>query len=115
MKWLSLLFIVFNTLTLNTQDSLIGVWNIGQDNTKVEITNHNGIYEGRIISSDNTKAKAGGLILKEVKSVNGKWQGKLYSPKKKEWFDAVLKVEGKKMLVTVKSGVASKTVEWIKA
>lgn len=87
---------------------------MGQDNTKIEIIKDNGIYGGRIISSDNPNAEIGNLILKDVKSVDGKWKGKLYAPKKKEWFDAVLKAEGKQLLITVKSGWASKTVEWSK-
>lgn len=115
MKILFTCCILFSTLLMHAQESSLGgIWDMGQDDTKIEITKNNGIYEGRIASSDNANAKIGNLILKEVKSVSGKWKGKLYSPKKKQWFDAVLNVEGKKLLVTVKSGVMSKTVEWTK-
>ena len=107
--------ILFLSLTMHAQEALTGIWNMGEDNTKVEITKSNGIYEGRIASSDNANAKIGNLILKDVKLVNGKWKGKLYAPKKKEWFDAVLKVEGKKLLVTVKAGMMSKRLTWKKA
>ena len=90
MKILFTCCILFSTLLMHAQESSLGgIWDMGQDDTKI-------------------------VILKEVKSVSGKWKGRLYSPKKKEWFDAVLKVEGKKLLVTVKSGVMSKTVEWTK-
>lgn len=114
MKILLTCCILFAGLTMHAQASLTGVWNMGQDNTKIEIKADNETHEGRILSSDNANAKPGTLILKDVKSVNEQWQGKLYSPKKKEWFDAVLIVEGKKLLITVKSGWASKTVEWTK-
>lgn len=107
-------FILFGAITMHAQESLTGIWNMGQDNTKIEITKNNGIHEGRILSSDNPNAKDGSLILKDVKSVGGKWNGKLYAPKKKQWFDAVLIVEGKKLSVTVKSGWSSKKVEWTK-
>lgn len=113
MKILFAVCILFSTLTTNAQ-SIAGIWNMGQDNTKIEITEGNGVYEGRVASSDNANAKIGSLILKDVKSVDGKWKGKLYAPKKKEWFDTTLKVAGKKLLVTVKSGLMSKTVEWTK-
>ena len=106
--------ILFSALSMHAQASISGIWNLEKDNTKIEITKGTDTHEGKILSSDNANVKPGKVILKDVKSVNGKWQGKLYSPKKKEWFDAVLKVEGKKMLVTVKSGWASKTVEWTK-
>jgi len=106
--------ILFFALSMHAQTSIAGIWNLEKDNTKIDITKGNDTYEGKILSSDNANVKPGKVILKDVKSVNGKWQGKLYSPKKNEWFDAVLKVEGKKMQVTVKSGWASKTVEWTK-
>lgn len=115
MKKLAFTFgILCFALSIHAQTSLTGVWNMGQDNTKIDITKGNETYEGKILSSDNANVKSGKVVLKDVKSVNGKWQGKLYSPKKNEWFNAVLKVEGNKLLVTVKSGWASKTVEWTK-
>ena len=114
MKILFTFCILFSALTMHAQASLTGTWNMGKDNTKIDIKKDNGVYEGRVVSSDNANVKIGNLILKDVKSFGGKWKGKLYSPKKKEWFDAVLKVEGKKLLVTVKSGLMSKTVEWTK-
>ncbi|MDX2245158.1 MAG: hypothetical protein SF052_00165 [Bacteroidia bacterium] len=114
MKVLITCCILFSTLVMHAQVPLTGIWDMGQDNTKIEITENNGIYQGRIVSSDNTNAKIGNLILKEVKSVGGKWKGKLYSPKKKEWFDAVLEVKGGKLMVTVKSGWMSKVLTWSK-
>ena len=115
MKKLAFTFcILFLAITMHAQASLSGIWNMGQDNTIIEITEVNGTYEGRIKSSENANAKIGNLILKDVKSIAGKWNGKLYSPKKKEWFDAVLKAEGKQLLVTIKSGRMNKTLEWAK-
>lgn len=100
---------------MNAQQSINGIWNTGQDNTEIEIKSENGIYDGKIISSENSNAKKGTLILKDVKSVSGKWKGKMYSPKKKEWFNAVLELKGGKLMVKVKSGFMSKTVEWTKS
>lgn len=114
MKILFTYCIFFSVLTMNAQTSLGGLWNMGQDNTIIEIKAENGTYQGKIASSDNANAKIGSLILKEVKSVDGIWKGKLYSPRKNEWFDAVLKAEGNKLLLTVKSGWMSKTLEWAK-
>lgn len=116
MKVTAVLFILlFGAISMNAQSSLNGVWNTGQDNTKIEIKSENGFYLGKIISSDNSNVKIGTLILKEVKSESGKWKGKLYSLKKKKWFDAALELKGSKLMVTVKSGWASKTVDWTKS
>jgi uncharacterized protein (DUF2147 family) len=116
MKTLFIFLGLFLTsVSMKAQQSINGIWNTGQDNTKIEVKSENGIYNGKIISSDNSNVKKGTLILKEVKSESGKWKGKLYSLKKKEWFDAVLELKGSKLMVTVKSGWASKTVEWTKS
>lgn len=114
MKAILTLCIMFSALAMHAQASLAGTWDMGKDNTKIEIKEGNGVYEGRLASSDNANAKIGNLILKEVKSVGGIWRGKLYAPKKKEWYDAALKAEGTQLLVTVKSGWMSKTVKWTK-
>ena len=114
MKAVITLCILFSALSIHAQTSISGIWNTGQDNTKIEIKGDNGVYEGRLISSDNANAKIGKLILKDVKSVSGTWKGKLYSVKKNKWFDAVLKAEGNHLLVTVSSGWNSKTLKWSK-
>jgi len=100
-------------LTMHAQ-SIAGVWNTGQENTKIEITEKSGVYSGKLVASDNAKAKIGALLIKDVKSVGGEWEGKMYSPKKGKWYNATLEEKGGQLLVTVKSGWMSKTVEWKK-
>lgn len=112
MKILLTCCLLFSTLALNAQQSIAGIWNMGKDNTKIEITSENGVYGGTIFSSDNAKAKIGNQILKEVKAVGGEWKGKLYSPKKSKWYNAVLKKKGDQLQVTVKAGMMSRTIEW---
>ena len=99
---------------MKAQESIGGIWNMGQENTKIEIKENKGVYEGRLKSSDNENAKIGNLILKEIKLVGKEWKGKLYSPRKGKWFDATLKLSGNTLLVTVNGGWKSKTVEWTK-
>ncbi len=106
--------ILFLAISMQAQTSLEGIWNTGEDNTKIEITEENEVYGGKIVSSDNAKAKIGNQLLKDVKFVDGEWKGKLYGVKKGKWFDAVLKEEGEQLLITVKGGIASKTLEWKK-
>lgn len=103
-----------SAIAMQAQAALAGTWNMGRDNTKIEITADNGVYGGKIVSSDNAKAKIGNQILKDIKSVGGVWKGKMYSPKKDKWFNAVLKAEGELLYVTVKAGLMSRTLEWKK-
>ncbi|MEM9833216.1 MAG: hypothetical protein AAF944_21460 [Bacteroidota bacterium] len=101
-------------LSLNAQQPPVGIWNTGKDNTKIEIAEVDGVYKGEIVSSDNTKAKIGKLLLKEVKSVDGEWKGKLFAAKRGEWMDAVLEEKDNQLVITVSKGWISKTVKWSK-
>ncbi|MEM9821236.1 MAG: hypothetical protein AAF985_09200 [Bacteroidota bacterium] len=114
MKIVFMCCILFSTLTMNAQPSIAGTWNTGKDNTKVEITEVNGVYEGKIVASDNDNAPIGKQLLKEIKSVDGEWKGKLFAAKRGKWMDAVLKEEDSQLKVTVKAGWKRKTIKWAK-
>ena len=114
MKIVLMCCMLVSTITMNAQQSIAGIWNTGKDNTKIEITEEEGAYEGKIISSDNAKAKIGKSLLKEIQSVDGEWQGKLFAAKKGKWMDAVLEEKDNQLLITVKAGLMSKTVTWEK-
>ncbi len=114
MKKLAILTLVlFTTISMNAQ-SLAGIWNTGEENTKIEITEDNGVVSGKILSSDNAKAKIGKQIIKDVKFSNGEWKGQLYAAKKGKWYDAVLKENGSQLDITIKVGWMSKTITWKK-
>lgn len=108
---LCLLSILFS-FSMNAQKSIQGTWNTGQDNTLIEIEEVNGVCNGTLVSTDKPGAKIGAIVVKEVKPSGSKWKGKVYSPKKKDWFDADLEAKGDKLTVTIKSGFMSKTVDW---
>lgn len=115
MKKLSVLFCaVLCVIASNAQSSIEGIWNTGKENTKIEIAAVNGVYQGKIVSSDNAKAKSGAQLLKEIQLVDGKWQGKLFAAKKKKWMDAVLVEKDNQLLITVKAGLMSRTIKWAK-
>lgn len=114
MKNLSMFIVIlFSSFSMNAQ-SLAGVWNTGEDNTKIEITEVNGVYSGKILSSENTDAKVGSQILKNIKLSNTEYKGKLYAAKKGEWYDAVLKENGNQLDITIKVGWMSKAISWKK-
>jgi len=94
------------------QTDISGDWNLGEKNTIVTIEQEAGI--GKLTSSDNPKAKIGKLMAKDLKKKKGKWVGKVYSPKRKEWYDAEFTNKGNKLIVEVSVGFFSKTIEWVK-
>lgn len=115
MKKLSVLIcILFATLSMNAQQSIAGIWNTGKENTKIEISEVDGLYQGKIVSSDNEKAQIGKLLLKDIKAVRKGYKGKLFAAQRGEWMDAVLKEKGNQLSITVSAGFMSKTIEWVK-
>ena len=101
------------SLVFPTED-ISGIWNTGRDNTKIEIYKKDSEYFGEIISSDNTKAKKGTLIIRNFTYQEDKWKGKFYSLRFDKLIDAEISIDNNILSVTVYSGFKSKTVEWEK-
>lgn len=97
-----------------SQSDVAGDWVVGKQNTVIKIEQHNNVYSGKIISSDNPKAKIGNLMVKELKQKNGEWKGKVYSAKRKEWYDAEFIPKENMLDVKIKVGFFSKTMEWLR-
>lgn len=112
MKILVTICILISGMTLNAQTSILGTWNTGKENTIIEITEEDGVCSATFISSDNAKLKIGSQFLKDVKAVKAEWKGKLYSVKKKKWYDVTLKEKGDILEAKVKAGLMKKTLEW---
>ncbi|MEM9547720.1 MAG: hypothetical protein AAGA77_17190 [Bacteroidota bacterium] len=115
MRTLFIYSILFTALSTHAQESIEGIWNTGKENTKIEIAEvEDGIYEGKILSSDNENAKVEKALLREVNLIDGEWKGKLFAPKKKKWMDAVLMKKENRLHIKVKAGFMSKTIKWTK-
>jgi uncharacterized protein (DUF2147 family) len=104
---------LFSTTTF-AQSNFSGEWILGEQNSIVKIEQINGVYAGKIVSSDNPKVEIGKLMVKDLSQTNGKWKGKLYWPKRKEWYSAEFTSTENKLTIKIKVGFFSKTVEWIR-
>jgi len=109
-----ILVLTISLFSINSfaQSDVSGEYIVGEKNTIVKIEQHNSIYSGKIISSDNPNVENGKLMVKELKQTKGKWKGKVYSPKRKEWYDAEFIPQENKLDVEISVGFFSKTVEW---
>ena len=72
-----LLIISLFSLNSFAQSEVSGDWVVGKKNTVVKIEQDNGIYIGKIVSSDNSNAEIGKLMVKELKQTKGTWKGKV--------------------------------------
>lgn len=109
-----LLLTLFNVASYaQSEYDLAGEYIIGEQNTIVKIIEYNNEHSGKLISSDNPKAKLGILMVKDLKQdKKSKWKGKVYAPKRNEWYDAEFTPKEKSLEIKVKVGFLSKTMEW---
>ena len=116
MKKLSIiLFALFVVSGLSAQDFPEGIWLTGEENTKIETYEKAGAWYGKIVASDNPKAKIGNDILRGFRQEDGKWKGKLFAAKRGKILDAVIEPIEDDLNITVSAGFFSKTLVWKKA
>ena len=109
-----ILFALFITLGLSAQDFPKGVWLTSEENTKIETYEKEGAWYGKIVSSDNPKAKIGKDILRGFKKENGQWNGKLFTAKRGKILDAVIEPQKEALNITVSAGFFTKSLVWKK-
>lgn len=107
-----LIFTILSSTYMVAQTSIEGVWNTGKDNTKINIAEENSIWTGKTLSSDNEKVIAGKVMLKDLEKKGKIWQGKLFFPKKKAWYNVKIKANEEQLELTIKVGFMSKTIFW---
>lgn len=113
---IALSLVITMAFSLSAQTNLTGVWNTGEQNTKVKLyKNKSGVIYGKILSSDNPKVKIGKILVKEVKLKKGKWVGKIYSPKQGKWYNAQFIPSKSTLKIKISAGWMTKTMEWKRA
>ena len=99
-------------VALNGQEMTEAVWLTGEENTKIETFQRDGLWYGKIVSSDNSKAKIGKEILQDFVEIDGEWKGKLYAAKKDKLMNAVIIPSFEKLNITVSAGLFKKKLTW---
>ena len=97
---------------LAAQDGLEGDWQTGEDNTVVRVTALDGVYTGKLLSSDNRKAKVGTEILRDFKPTDGAYKGTIYAVKRDKLMDATITPAGNVLNIKVSAGIVSKKLSW---
>jgi len=110
-----ILMLIISLYSMNSiaQSNLYGKWTFGEQNTVVNLEQHNRVYSGKIVSSNNPKVKIGTVLVKELKQTKATWKGRVYSPKRMEWYDAEFKTKENKLKIEISvSRFYKKTIEW---
>ena len=111
MKKLILAIILLFSFSTQAQSSLNGLWDTGEDNTTIEVSEKNNQWVGLVKNSD-TKEDIGILILKDLKKDGDKSTGKIYAPKRKKWYDVDITAKKNNLNLKVNAGLFSKSLEW---
>lgn len=108
-----LLLTLFNVASYaQSEYDLAGEYVLGEKNTIVKIVEQDNVYSGKVIASDSPKAKIGNLMLKELIQTKGIWKGKVYAPRRDDWYDAEFTPKENSLEIKVKVGFMSRTMEW---
>ena len=107
-------FISLLTLSLSSQEMTAGIWLTGEENTKIETYQKDGTWYGKIVSSDNLKAKIGRDILIGFKKEKEHWVGKLYASKRDKILDAIINPKKEELNIIVSAGFFKKKLTWPK-
>lgn len=94
------------------QSTLTGKWQTGEDNSIVQVEETSGVITGKLVSSDNPKAKMGTEILRDFKQAKGVWSGRLYAAKKDKLYDATLSLNTNTLNIKVSAGIVNKKLAW---
>ena len=100
------------TISLSAQDFQEAKWQTGKDNTIVETYQKEGAWFGKVIASDNPKARIGEDIILDVKQKNGQWMGKLYAAKRNRLVNAVLEPSNGQLSIKISAMGRSRTLVW---
>ena len=93
--------------------AIAGIWHTGESNTLVEIVIDDKTPPvGKLLKSDNAKAKIGTLILSALQQQENHWQGKIFAMKRGEHYPVVITRQDDKLLLAVDVGFFTKEVEW---
>jgi uncharacterized protein (DUF2147 family) len=111
-KIASILILIAFIPSLLAAAPLSGVWNAGEDNTRIETYQKDGAWFGKILSSDNSKAKVGTDILLGFTEADGVWTGKMFAPKRDKTVDATIQSAADELTITVSVGLIKKTLTW---
>ena len=111
-KLISVIIISLIAISLSAQEMTAGIWLTGEENTLIETYQKDDLWYGKIISSDNPKAKIGKIILKDFVKADDKWEGELYAAKRDKLMDAVIIPSFDELKITVYAGFIKKKLTW---
>jgi uncharacterized protein (DUF2147 family) len=96
-------------------DAILGVFLNNDSGRKIEVYKENNQYFGKITvpGNDGSNARVGTIVLKNLVYTEGKWSGKIYSPKRdSDYLVAITLPDPGTMSIKVNAGIITRTLTW---
>lgn len=113
-KFLAITISILISISSYAQNTLQGTWATGEENTIIATYEKEDGWYGKIISSDNPKAKIGKDILIGFVKDDEEWKGKLFAVKRGKVLHTTIIPSETELVITVSAGFFSKTLKWKK-
>ena len=110
-KILATILIIYSS-SVFAQSNLVGIWETGEENTNIEISEIEGRLSGILKSTDNKKAEIGRVILKDLEQKGSKWEGQIWAARRQRWFDVLITPTENLLELEIDAGFRTKSVEW---
>ncbi|MDJ1466319.1 DUF2147 domain-containing protein [Cytophagaceae bacterium DM2B3-1] len=115
--FLSLCTVLSNTASVQTAngDAIIGIYQNQDGDRKMEIYKQDNQYFGKLIwlKTQDGKAKAGDVVLKNLSYSSNQWKGKVYAPARNTDFPATIVMpDANTLQITAKAGFMSRSKDW---
>jgi uncharacterized protein (DUF2147 family) len=95
---------------------IVGRWFTPDQEATIEIyLAKDGKHYGKLVAARDSRAKTGGLILRELEKKGDGWKGTIYVPQKDRIVGVTVHVEGDRLKLDVSAGFRDKTVYWTRA
>lgn len=116
MKYLIFAILSLPISLLGQDSSITGKWDAQTKGIIMEIYSSTNDLEGKVVSSEDKKAKPGMLVIRNLKESNGVWKGEFYVPRfGGTWMNVKMEPLNQfTMNVTVSNWLMKKTKVWKK-
>ena len=91
-----------------------GIWLTGNDGSKIETYQKDGLWFGKLVASDNENAPLGTEVLRNFSLKDGVWQGEVYSIKRDQLANATIAPSDEALTIEISIAFFSKTLTWKK-
>ena len=106
------MLLILSATFLFSDESIVGFWQTGKNNTVVEIYEKDGLFFGKVIKSKKVGASIGKDLITNCRLIDGKYYGELNNLKSNETFNIILSTKEEDIEIAVLLGFFKQKKIW---